>query len=79
MLLTLLSSGVEPGLCFMSWLPRNSVRRVWCLSLGWLLWLSAIGQFALEVRVMRCLPISVPRTAAFLVEVIFTYPPCFPF
>ena len=71
-LLTMLSSGVEPGLCFMSWLPRESVRRAQCLSLGWMLSLLAVGQFALEVRVTRSVPISVPRTAAFPDEVIFT-------
>ena len=71
-LLTVLSSGVEPGLCFMSWLPRESVRRPQCLSLGCMLSLLAVGQFALEVRVTRSVPISIPRTAAFPDEVIFT-------
>lgn len=49
------------------------MRRAWCLSLGWMLCLLAIGQVAVEVRVTRSVPTSVPRTEAFPEEVIFTY------
>lgn len=35
--------------------------------------LLAVGQFALKVRVARSVPISIPRTAAFPDEIIFTY------
>lgn len=66
-------SKVELGLPFMSWIPRKTVRRAQCLSLGWMLSLLAVGQFALYVRVMRSLPISIPRTTAFPDKVVFAY------
>nr|XP_010306585.1 PREDICTED: uncharacterized protein LOC104640042 [Balearica regulorum gibbericeps] len=58
----MLSSGLEPSLYFVSWIPRKSVRRARCLSLEWMLTLLAVVQFALEVSVTRSVPISVPRT-----------------
>lgn len=47
----MLSSGVEPGVFFISWLSRKCVRRRWCLRLGWMLSLGAVGQFAVKVNV----------------------------
>lgn len=68
-LLTILYSGVEPGIFFIPWLPRKCVRRAWCLKLGCRLSLEAVDQFAVQVSV----PISIPGTATFPGKIIFTY------